>query len=293
MIETKDNSLRADAVDTKPLDSYLRFGGTAEPDPDVVDYRGIRGYLGDLGFGDSGLTQARSGRDTKDGYDSYQSPGTHYCDFCGRPMAGAEFDRLRDGRERCNVCSQSLLRRIDDYEELFSVVKRNMVQRFGIDFPKPVRVRVVSQKRLAREVGSAFMPTSGFDARTVGFAGERKDGLVMFFENGSPRLPLMATSAHELTHIWQFTHWDMGSLQAKYGDRFLVLAEGMAKWVEIQYLYLINETNYANRSLANEIQRNDEYGEGLRLYLSRYPLSQGIVMIGKTPFMYPKDPLLA
>lgn len=272
-------------------DGYLGLGIDSACNEDVIDYRGAHDYLGLSGFGASGLTEARLGTGSKEHFGVYKSFGTHVCDFCGCPMGGAEFERLRDGRERCNECSKSVLKRLVDYEELFSQVKHIMVERFGIDFPKPVQVRVVSQKRLSKEANSVFVPTSGFDARCLGLASLRNGNLKMFFESGSPKLPLMSTSSHELTHIWQYTHWDLEAIDKRYGESKLLVYEGMAVWVQIQFLYLVNEIAYADRQFEIERSRKDEYGEGFRMYLDRYPLSRGIVLTGKTPFMNRENPL--
>ena len=40
----------------------------------------------------------------------------------------------------------------------------------------------------------------------------------------------------------------------------------MAKWVEIQYAYLIGETSSAKREEINTRLRMDEYGNGFRKY---------------------------
>jgi hypothetical protein len=135
------------------------------------------------------------------------------------------------------------------------------------------------------------VPTKYFDPRTVGLAVNKHGQYSMYFENGTPKASLVATSAHELTHIWQYSHWNWGAMKARYGSTFLAICEGMAKWSELQYLYLMNETAYADRFLSNEIARDDVYGYGLRLFLSRYPMSKGLLVTGATPFDNVDDPL--
>ena len=71
----------------------------------------------------------------------------------------------------------------------------------------------------------------------------------------------------------------------------MAIYEGMAKWSEIQYLFLINEADQAERTLENEVLRTDVYGYGLRLYLNEYPLSRGIVLEGDTPFNHINAPI--
>ena len=68
--------------------------------------------------------------------------------------------------------------------------------------------------------------------------------------------------------------------------------EGMAKWVEIQYLYLVGETNVARREEYITRNRQDEYGIGFCLYEDRYPLTREAMFCEETPFTpnsYPFD----
>ena len=58
-----------------------------------------------------------------------------------------------------------------------------------------------------------------------------------------------------------------------------------------QYLFLLNEVEFAMRSLEHEAARTDVYGYGLRMFLNQYPLSRGIVLKGDTPFMHRDEPL--
>ena len=66
--------------------------------------------------------------------------------------------------------------------------------------------------------------------------------------NGAPRISIITTFAHELTHIWQYTHWNNRKNFKKLPKKKrLLMYEGMAKWADIQYLYLIGESNAARR----------------------------------------------
>ena len=111
-------------------------------------------------------------------------------------------------------------------------------------------------------------------------------------ENGVPRISLIATFAHELTHIWQYVHWDNNkSLKKCPSSKRLLVYEGMAKWVEIQYLYLIGETNAAKREEYITRNRPDEYGIGFCLYEDRYPLTREAMNCEETPFTANSYPL--
>ena len=71
----------------------------------------------------------------------------------------------------------------------------------------------------------------------------------------------------------------------------LLIYEGMAKWAEIQYLYLIGETNAAKREEYITRNRQDEYGVGFRLYEDQYPLSREAMACDDTPFLPDRYPL--
>ena len=71
----------------------------------------------------------------------------------------------------------------------------------------------------------------------------------------------------------------------------LEVYEGMAKWSEIQYTYLIGEASTAKREEIITRMRQDEYGRGFVKYLSRYPLSEGTHLTGATPFEDIQKPL--
>ena len=71
---------------------------------------------------------------------------------------------------------------------------------------------------------------------------------------------------HELTHIWQYVNWDnKKGFNVCPKNRRLLIYEGMAKWAEIQYLYLVGETAVARREEFITRNREDEYGIGFKM----------------------------
>lgn len=82
-----------------------------------------------------------------------------------------------------------------------------------------------------------------------------------------------------------YTHWDnkKGFKKCPKSKRLLIY-EGMAKWAEIQYLYLIGETNVAKREEYITGNRKDEYGIGFCLYEDKYPLTREAMTCEDTPF---------
>lgn len=252
-------------------------------------------YLLSLGFGDNSLKQAREGKDIVSMIEKTYDPtkaGAHFCDFCSTELIGTEFEILADGRERCMQCGRTALKTEKDFIRIFNEVKRNMESFFGIKFNVSVRVRMTTSKKLAKQIGSKFEATPGFDARAVGVAIKDKTGFQLLIENGTPRMSAMFTIAHELTHIWQYLNWDNNAIVNTYGaDARLEVYEGMAKWVEIQYGMLINEIAFATREKILTLYRDDEYGRGFVRYLQRYPFSTGSYITKETPFINGNTPL--
>ena len=72
----------------------------------------------------------------------------------------------------------------------------------------------------------------------------------------------------------QYQNWDEKAIIDAYGaQNRLEVYEGMAKWVEIQYLLYLNETAYGKREEIRTMLRQDEYGRGFIQYRKKYALS--------------------
>lgn len=279
-----DRRRDAEAAERYSQNHYLLFGGDASLIYEHLDSAGVASYLRDAGFSSGSLTQARMRKNHHLRYMGYRDPDAICCDFCGKTMMGVEYEKLKDGRERCPECSSMVIRDKKSLEALFRQTREGLCLKYGIDITPHIKVRVVSQAKLSRMQGNRFVPTKYFDPRTVGLAVNRNGRYEMYLENGAPKGPFIATAAHELTHIWQYEHWDWDQMKRRYGELFLAVCEGMAKWSEIQYLYLLNEGEFADRLLENEVARTDVYGYGLRLYLNQYRMSKGVALRDPSPF---------
>lgn len=264
---------------------FVKFG--FENIDAVLDIDGTSELLKELGFDKNPLQQVREISDSQDGIPSNYDPhkyGAHLCDFCGVELLGGEYELLKDGRERCNRCSMTAIKKVEDFKALYKTVLRNMEAFYGIKLNVAVKVRTTNAKQIAKHVGMQFVATPGFDGRVLGFAQKDKTGYSLYIENGSPKLAATATIAHELTHIWQYLNWNDAELAKKYGKQnMLEVYEGMAKWAEIQYLMLMNEKSYAKRQEITTRLRNDEYGRGFIIYADKYPLSNDS-NVTRTPF---------
>ena len=268
-----------------PIHEYLTYGG--DKDADWLDLAGTLEYLTGCRFDESALQRTRKGDPEMEEYLRHLEGGTHICDFCGAPMTDGKFDALKDGRERCPECSATAVRKVKDARVLFHDTLEQMERVFGIQIRTPINVRVVSAKKIAKEFGEDFKATKGFDPRVLGFARNWRDGrrYDLYLENGAPREALESTIVHELTHIWQYEHWDREEIDKKYGQMSLHVIEGMAVWSEIQYLLCTGRTERAKRYEVSRLRSHDEYGDGLRLYEKRYRFHNGSsVSPSSTPY---------
>lgn len=272
---------------------YLLYGMDSELP--FLDLDGTLQYLTERGFDQNELKQARNGKEIAAMIEATYKPGkpdARYCDFCGTEIYGVEYETLSDGRDRCLSCGRTAIKSVVEFRKIFEDVKRNMEAFFGIRINVGIRVEMVNSKTLHKRLGKAFVPTPNQDGRVLGVAINDKEGYTLLIENGSPRMASMLTMAHELTHIWQYINWNDKAIRKKYGKKMrLEIYEGMAKWVEIQYAYLINEVAVAKREELITAYRDDEYGHGFLRYRANYPFSTGTVITKPTPFLNIDTPL--
>lgn len=273
---------------------YLLFGGRAVSEQ--LDLAGTMEFLQRYGYGNGFLKQARNGKDIAEMIEKNYEPnkaGSHYCDFCDIELTGTEYDVLSDGRERCPACGRTAVKTAAEFEKIYNSIVKNMELFYGVRITVPVKVEMVNSKKLHKRLGKTFVPTGKPDARVLGVAiRDKKNNYSILVENGAPKLASIMTIAHELTHIWQYLNWNGKAIRAKYGaEQELEIYEGMAKWSEIQYAYLIGEPATAKREEMITRIRPDEYGRGFNKYVSKYPLTPGTHLKGITPFSDPTTPL--
>ena len=272
---------------------YLKYREGKRSTP--LDLEGTKAFLKELGFDGGELRQAREGKDCAESYrNADQNKGKQMrCSYCGAEIAGVEFFRLPDGRMRCTSCSNTVVKSKAEVEEICQRVITNMENFFGATIKVPVSIEVTDERRLKKKVGVPLGTKDSQSLLILGVAINKKKNYSIILENGAPRISLIATFAHELTHIWQYTNWDNKKNFKKCPkSKRLLIYEGMAKWAEIQYLYLIGETNVAKREEYITRNRQDEYGIGFCLYEDHYPLSREAMSCEETPFTpdrYPFD----
>ena len=264
---------------------YLRYREGKRSVP--MDLEGTKGFLQSIGFDGGELRQARKGKSFADGIWSSDTNRNHrmFCSYCGAEISGVEFHRLQDGRLRCTTCSNSIVKTKAEMEQLCRRVIANMDNFFGASIRVPVSIEIAEEQNLKKKAGIPLGVKDNQSVLILGVAINKDKKYSIILENGAPRISLIATFAHELTHIWQYTNWDQQKTfhQCPPAKRLLIY-EGMAKWAEIQYLYLMGETNVARREEYITRNRQDAYGLGFCLYEERYPLSREIMSCEDTPF---------
>ncbi len=261
----------------------------------ALDLDGTKSFLQEIGFDGGELRQAREGKNCAENLRNTDKNKNNqmFCSYCGAELSGVEFFRLPDGRMRCNTCSNTVVKSKAEVEALCKRVIENMDSFFGARIDVPVSIEVTDERKLKKKLGIPLDTRDSQSMLILGVAVNKKQKYSIILENGAPRISLIATFAHELTHIWQYTHWDNNkNLKKCPKSKRLLIYEGMAKWVEIQYLYLVGETNVARREEYITRNRQDEYGIGFCLYEDRYPLTREAMFCEETPFTpdsYPFD----
>ena len=261
----------------------------------ALDLDGTKSFLQEIGFDGGELRQAREGKNCAENMRNTDKNKNNqmFCSYCGTELSGVEFFRLPDGRMRCNTCSNTVVKSKAEVEAMCKRVIENMDSFFGARIDVPVSIEVADERKLKKKLGISLDTRDSQSMLILGVAVNKKQKYSIILENGAPRISLIATFAHELTHIWQYTHWDNNkNLKKCPKSKRLLIYEGMAKWVEIQYLYLVGETNVARREEYITRNRQDEYGIGFCIYEDRYPLSREAMLCEETPFTpnsYPFD----
>lgn len=259
-----------------------------------LDLSGTKAFLQGIGFDGGELRQARERKNCAESLRNAEKSNKGnqmYCSYCGAEISGVEFFRLPDGRIRCNICSNTIVKTKTEVEQLCKRVMANMDSFFGASIDVPVSIEVTEERKLKKKIGVPLDTEDSQSMLILGVAVNKRKKYSIILENGAPRISLIATFAHELTHIWQYTHWDNNKNMRKCSrSKRLLIYEGMAKWVEIQYLYLIGEKNVAKREELITRNRDDEYGIGFRLYEDRYPLTREAMVCDETPFTQDRYP---
>lgn len=290
--ENEDETLESVETDNDTSSNggnYLLFGGKDIPEG-INYFETLRFITEQLKYDGGELYQARKNKDGS-GIINPEENATECCSYCGLPISGVDYYRLPDGRKRCTNCNRSLVKSLEELNSIFNDVLQNMELFFGATIDVPISVEMLEERKLKKKVRKG-LGNPPKNVLILGVAVEHKGKYTIYIENGIPRASLIATLAHELTHIWQYTHWKAKSIKKNYGSKLrLVVYEGMAMWTEIQYLYHVGEQTIAARDELLTLARTDEYGVGFALYNDRYPLKKEAKAFVETPFSAGETPL--
>lgn len=261
---------------------FLKFG-FSEIDQ-RIQLEETKKYLAVRGFSNNALTKARH----RDGLEPniIDLAAVNHCDFCGLPLSGVSYQRLSDGRIRCNDCGSTAITSVDELKKIFYQILEMMQNFYGIEYKSPIIVKTTDAKTIARGAGSVYTPTTDVAVRILGYAQRKGKIFNLMVENGSPRLATIETMVHEMTHIWQYLNWDTKAVKAQYPEPWKqdVVYEGMAIWASIQYLYLIGENSYAMQQELLQSNRDDVYGIGFKMYIEKFPIIKDSSLVRYSPF---------
>lgn len=235
--------------------AFLSYGTNGIPGHlDITEtYAFLQGLLGD-----NNMTKQRNQFYTGAELDMLSQAGDHNCDFCGRLMPTTQLEVLEDNRERCNKCKQTAVDAEEDLRVVYEEAKQYFVQR-SLDIMDGIEVKFVSASKIQKQHGKTFNPSGGFDERVSGLAVQQNGNHAIWIENGQPRMRLMATLIHELTHIWQYEHLNLDKMKQELG---LLLIEGHANWASIDGL---NEKYSGDVYIQYLKEQDNDPGHGYQL----------------------------
>lgn len=269
--------------------AYLLYGNAEKIEK--LDLDGTSAFLQGMGFDGGELRQAREGKELSDVLKGQIDRSEKNCSYCGIEISGVDHYRLPDGRLRCTTCSNTLIKTKTELLEIYNKVISDMETLFNAQIRVPIQIEMLEERKLKKKLKRPLSDVDDNALLILGVAVNKRGKYSIYLENGAPRISAIATFIHELTHIWQYVNWGKAKLPRLSKTEELLVYEGMAKWVEIQYLYLIGETLVAKREEAYTLERQDAYGIGFRLYLDQYPLSRQAMNLCDNPFTTDRYPV--
>lgn len=124
-----------------------------------------------------------------------------------------------------------------DYVDNTMLTPEEIKMQNGIDeYGNPIRmipvmavsIEVTEERKLKKKIGVPLDTEDSQSMLILGVAVNKRKKYSIILENGAPRISLIATFAHELTHIWQYTHWDNNKNMRKCSrSKRMLIYEGM------------------------------------------------------------------
>jgi hypothetical protein len=206
------------------------------------------------------------------------------CDFCDRLLTDDLLRggvRFSDGRHLCRLCHPSAIKRLGQARALMTAVA-SQLQRIGMSFEiADFRLHLVGIERMQELADYRSHDLRGFtdyhEERNL-FGKMKKRKIDIYLLYGSPRVEMIGTLAHELTHVWQFLH---GRL---HNDR--ALSEGSCNFASYWVLKQMARGEQSDFIIESMLRDEDEvYGEGFRRvkrYVERNGISEWLVFMTET-----------
>ncbi len=184
------------------------------------------------------------------------------CDYCRRFISktltggGYKYD---DGRIICSLCARSAVDDVDEAGKLMAEVARHL-RRVGLAVDlDSIRLRLVDLDRMRQLAAASSHELKGythFIRYSSSGEGDPDNIATVYVLHGMPRVDVIATLAHELTHVWQLTHGRKENDDA--------LCEGSSNYAA--YLVLKEYSGPETEYLVKKMLENQDpvYGEGFR-----------------------------
>ena len=239
---------------------FLKYGESAFDEK--IDFENTLGLLRRMGHEPSDLDDGEPSRAS--GPSVSKRPGDVQCDICYLHMPEASVEVLDDGRKRCKNCRDSAIDTPDELKNVYAEARQFLVDTIGVNLTRDISIHFATPREINEASGR--LPTS--TSHAIGLAIRRGEEYSILIEKGRPYHMTLATTAHELTHIWQYTHLDYAKLEAYGRERGheKLLVEGHAVWAGMGLLKQreLNEVAPVACYIERYETRDDAYGKGYR-----------------------------
>lgn len=193
------------------------------------------------------------------------------CNYCSRFISTTTTGggaRYSDGRHICNICRGQAVTSVREAQKLMEEVAGHM-RAYGLNIDTDlVRLHMVGLTQMQQWSGKAAHNLTGYTDYVETWRAFSKDRQVdVYVLYGMPRMDVINTLAHELTHVWQFVH---GKLR---NDR--AFSEGSCNYAAYLVLerYDDREAAYLQNNMLED--RDAVYGDGFRR-VKRYAEKKGL-----------------
>lgn len=209
--------------------NYLNYG--YEEIPKGISLDEAITYLKKLGFQNNSLSQRRVHK--------FNDEEVH-CICCGGKVEVLDNQTYEEKMIVCDKCSSQCVKTINEYKELLDYHYKRFSFLFKVNFLFNIDIKTI--KMDSEEKNS--------------FSVNKYVRDIIYIKNNLPKVIAIGTIIYELSIIYQTTI----SKEINYA---------LAKWSEVQYLYWIEEFNYAHY-LETEYSKDTDFEEMIR----KFPISK-------------------